>query len=44
VYRVSYANGWSIYINYNRTAQTIDGIAIGGVDYTVIDNNGNIVE
>lgn len=42
VYKVSYQNGVTVYVNYRKEAIKIDGYQIDGVDYIVVDGGGEI--
>ena len=35
VYKVTYSNGLEIYINYNLSSVSVDGITINSLDYVV---------
>ncbi len=40
VYRVTYSNGYKVYVNYNTQAVTVDGIEVSAEDYTVVKADG----
>ena len=40
VVKVTYSNGNSIYINYNKEQVTVDDVTVKPVDYTVVESAG----
>ena len=40
VYRVTYSNGYKVYVNYNTEAVTVDGLEVLAEDYTVVKADG----
>lgn len=41
VYKVTYSNGTTVYINYNESGITADGNSVKALDYLVVDKGGN---
>lgn len=44
LYRLTYSNGYRIYINYSDSVQSADGLQINAVDYLVVNNTASAVE
>ena len=40
VYRVTYSNGYKVYVNYNTEAVTVDGLEVLAEDYIVVKADG----